>query len=164
MLYVLHAQLTTILDIPHPRELLHRTFLDLTHASLQKLRKQARSTLYGTHRNHLCTTNNTRLATVRLAHLPHPLKSHRFFWDWYAVPTDLDPEAHSFTTIPDWWKQLLHLPLSPTIPVLHPNSRIPAHLQHSLRKVCQVKAFPAIQKEISSAVDLVISSMNSPRR
>jgi hypothetical protein len=41
-----------------------------------------------------------------------------FFHDWYQVPHDLDPAADSLTSLPDWWRSLLHVPSTATIPPL----------------------------------------------
>ena len=80
-------------------------------------------------------------------------KVTEFFHDWYQVPPDLDPAAAVLTSVPDWWKSLLHPSASPEQQVLHPNSAIPAHLQKGLRKVCITKASPLIQTEIQQATD-----------
>jgi len=80
-----------------------------------------------------------------------------FFDDWYQLPTKLDPAATALSTVPLWWKELLS-PLSATEDSrLHPNSKIPDHLQHGLRKVCAVKATDKIREDIQVAVDTVIT-------
>jgi len=82
---------------------------------------------------------------------------NEFFHDWHAIPQNLDPAARRLATNNIWWLSLLHQTEQDLVKPLHEDSKIPLALQQGIRKVCQKKVTPRVEKLLQEAIDRPIT-------
>jgi hypothetical protein len=89
-----------------------------------------------------------------------------FFGDWFSVPSTLDPAALTIEEDQALWQELVNP--SPHIkeqmdkpngvlPLIHPDSKILKDLQDGLRRACQRRSSPQMEKDMSTAMEQAFS-------
>lgn len=71
-----------------------------------------------------------------------------FFTDWYTIPTTLDPAGSQLAHNMEWARSLLEYHDTGIPQTLHPQSKIPIHMQDGIRRTCAIKVTQQVRDQL----------------